>query len=887
MIETVKIFLSRCAGLLRAGKLDNDLDEELRSHMDLAVEENRRRGMTDKEARRKAMRDFGRMAQTREEYRMQRGLPFIETVFQDIRFGFRQLLKSRAFAAASILTLALGIGATTAIFSLVKAVLLAPLPYKDPGRIVMVHTRNPTQGDDNLPNTPGDFEIWKERSGVFESLAPSYDSQLTLTGTGAPQLLIGYAVSADFLKILGMAPQLGRLYTAEEDKAGAAKVALLSNHLWRTTFQANPEVIGRAITLNGDSYTVLGVMPRSFDYPASVEIWIPAALAPSAFDDFEHDYVRALGRLREGTSIEQAEKTLNALETQTAAAHPATDYGKRVALISLREELDGDIRKPLLILMGAVWLVLLIACANTAGLALARDAERRKEIGVRLALGATRSRLVRQFLTESFLLAAIGGAAGLLVAYAGTHFLLALFPNDVANLDIPKVTQIPMSGGVFLFALAITVGTALLFGTAPVLQAAHAEPGAAIGESSRGNTANRRLGRSRSAMVVSEVALALMLSSGAGLVVASFQKAAAVKLGFQADHLLSVQLFLPPDRYPSTNGPKRNQFVEDAVNRIGALPGVKSAAVTNFLPLSGFWGTTPFLLAGEAPPKEGQAPEADNRIITSGYLQTMGIPLLRGRGFEEGDRAGSLQVAMINEKFATDYFAGRNPIGENVNLGTAAAPDWWRIVGVVGDVRAFGQDQPTHAGIYRPFAQIPFPLVAFTLRTEREPASLIRPVEEAIWSVDPNLPVLKAIPLTTLAQQTLAVRRASSTLISAFAVLALVLACIGIYGVMAYAAAQRTHEIGVRMALGAGRGDVLRMMMGMGARLTFLGMVIGMAGTFFCARFLTTLLFEVSPLQPAILFLSVAALTVVAAAATWFPARSASGLDPVEALRNS
>jgi putative ABC transport system permease protein len=518
-------------------------------------------------------------------------------------------------------------------------------------------------------------------------------------------------------------------------------------------------------------------------------------------------------------------------------------------------------------------------------LALARNAERQKEIAVRLALGATRRRLMRQFVTESLLLAAIGGAGGILLALVGTHFLLGLFPNEVANLNIPKVTEIPMDRGVFLFALAITLLTALLFGIAPVLKAMRTEAGAAMKESGRGNTTTRRSNRSRSAVVVTEVALALMLLTGAGLVVASFQKVINSNLGFQPDRVLSLQLFLPPDRYPETDPIRRRQFVEEVEKRLNGLPGVKSAGVTNFLPLSGFWGTTSFLLRGQAPLKEGQAPEADNRITTPGYLRTMEIPLLRGRNFTYADRAGGLQVAMINQTMAKQYFKSKDPVGEELNLGTSDKPDWWQIVGVTGNVKAFGQDQPTHADIYRPFDQLPFPLVAFTLRTETDPASMVKSAEQALWSVDPNLPVLKAIPMDMLASQTLAVRRASSALVSAFAVLALVLACIGIYGVMAYAVAQRRQEIGVRMALGARRGDVLRMMMGLGVRLTLLGVVIGMVGAFALTRLMASLLFEVNAMNPLIFSIAAMVLVAVAMAASYLPSRNAASIDPMQALR--
>jgi predicted permease len=884
-MDWIRMLLSRCWALFAKQKHEDELDEELRAHIDHAVEENLESGMTADAARTKALREFGGFTQTKEDYRMQRGLPLLETLAKDLRFGVRQLVKSPAFALTAILTLALGIGATTAIFTVVKAVLMAPLPYKDPGRIVAVWTANAAQGGQPLPSSAGDFAIWKQRSGVFEDLAPSYDDEKTLTGQGSPQLLIGYSVSANYLRILGVAPQLGRLYTDQEDSPKIPKVALLSDHLWRTAFHSDAGIVNKAITLDGVAYTVLGVMPRGFDYPTSVEIWMPSAMAPSAQDDFDHTYVRVLGRLRAGVTLAQAQKTLNDVEAQVAAAHPQTDNGNRVVLVPLREQLDGDIRMPLLILMGAVGLVLLIACANTAGLALARNAERQKEIAVRLALGATRRRLLLQFVTESMLLAAIGGAGGILLALAGTHFLLRLFPNDVANLNIPKVTRIPMDPGVLVFAFAVTLLTAFLFGIAPVLKGMRTEASAAMKESSRGSSTTRGSNRSRSAVVVSEIALSLMLLTGAGLVVASFQRVVNADLGFQPDHLLSLQLFLPPDRYPSTDPTKRRQFVEAVERRLNALPGVKSVGTTNFLPLSGFWGTSSFLLRGQTPPKSGQAPEADNRIITPGYLRTMGIPLLRGRNFSDADRAGGMQVAMINQTMAREYFKGKDAVGEALNLGTPDKPDWWQIVGVTGDVKAFGQDQPTHADIYRPFDQLPFPLVAFTLRTETDSASMVKVAEEAMWSVDPNLPVLKATPMDLLASQTLAVRRASSALFAAFAVLALLLACIGIYGVMAHAVAQRRQEIGVRMALGAGRGQVLRMMMGLGVRLTLLGIAIGLTGAFALTRLMASLLFEVSAMNPLIFSCAPFVLIAVAMTASYLPARRAASIDPMQALR--
>ena len=863
----------------------DDLAVSIQEHLEERTEELMEGGMTRDEATQKARREFGNVTVIAERSRQVWQSPMLESIWADVRFALHQLRKAPGFAITAILTLALGVGATTAIFSVVKAVLLNSLPYKDPDRLVAVWTANDARDGKPHPSTAADFAAWKQRSGVFEDLAPSYDNERTLTGQGAPQLLIGYAVSANYLRILDVEPQVGRLYNDEEDRPGGPQVALLSDSLWRATFHADPEIVGKAITLDGSPFTVLGVMPPRFNYPSSVQVWTPAAISPAAFDDYDHTYVRILGRLKPGVSLAEAQKAANAVEAQLAVAHPNTDSGNRVVLVTLQEQLVGDIRKPLLLLMAAVTLVLLIACANTAGLALARDAERQKEIAVRLALGATRLRLLRQFVTESLVLAVIGGAIGLPLAFAGTHFLLMLFPNDVANLDIPKLTQIPMDRGVFLFAFAITLLTAVLSGIAPVLKAMRTRADSAMTDNARGSTASRRSNRSRNAIVISEVALSLILLTAAGLVVASFERVVNADLGFQPDHVLSLEVLLPANRYPNADQTKMRVFVREVARRLNTLPGVKPAGATDYLPLSGFWGITSFLRRGEAPPKQGQEPEADDRAITPGYLRAMGIPLIRGRNFTEDDRAGSQQVVMVNQTFATQFYKGKDPVGEELNLGTADKPDWWRIVGIVGDVKAFGQDQPTHADIYRPFDQHPVPLVAFTIRTETNPEAMTKAAEQTLWSVDPDLPVFKAISMDVLADQSRAVRRASSVLVSAFAVLALLLACIGIYGVMAYSVTQRTQEIGVRMALGARRADVLRLILGLGLRLTTIGVLIGLVGAFVSTRLMASLLFEISAASPLALCLPAALLIAVTVLAAYLPARRAASIDPMRALR--
>jgi predicted permease len=883
---TLRSLWLRLIAPLRSSRGAGEFDAELESHVALHTADGMRAGLSAEEARRRALIRLGGAEQARQAYREGQRMPQLEIVWQDIRFGARVLLKSPGFTVTAALVLALGIGATTAIYSAVKAVLLAPLPYKDPGSIVAVWTANPARADEPLPSSPGDFAAWKLRSGVFEDLAPGYDNEMTLTGVGSPLYLMGYDVAANYLRILGVQPEMGRLYNDQEDRPNGPKVVLLSDHLWRTTFSAAPGIVGKPITLDGTAYTVLGVMPHGFAYPSSVEFWMPVGMAAGDFEDFKHTYVRILGRLKQGVSPKDAQKRLNAFEAQLIAAHPDTDTGNRIVVVPLREQLDGDIRQPLLVLMGAVVFVLLIACANTAGLALARNNERRKEIAVRLALGATRQRLLRQFLTESLLLAALGGAAGMGLAALGARFLVRLFPNDVANLSIPNVTAIPIDRGVLLFALALTLLTTFLFSIAPILKAMQTGADLAMKDSERGGTGSRWSNRSRSVVVIGEVSLSLILLTAAGLLAASFRKVVEADLGFRPDRVLSIEVFLPQDRYPfKKEQTKTRLFVQETVRRMNALPGVESAAATNYLPLSGFWGVTNFLLRGQAPPRGGQGPEADNLVITPEYLRTMGIPVLRGRGFTTADNASSQHVAVVNQAMAKQVFKDRDPVGEQLNLGTPEQPDWWQIVGVAGDVKAFGQDKPTHLDVYRPFDQLPYPLIAFTLRTAADPGAMTKTAEQAMWSVDPELAVLKAVTMEALTAQSLAVRRTSSVLIGGFAMLALVLACIGIYGVMAYSVSRRTREIGVRMALGARRADVLRMVLGSGFRLALIGIAIGLAGALASSRLLGSLLFEVSAINPLIFSLAAALLAATAILASFLPARRAASVEPMQALR--
>lgn len=802
-------------------------------------------------------------------------------IVQDVRYSLRQLRKNPVFTGIAVITLALAVGATTAIFSVVQTVLLAPLPYRDADRLAMIWGRNPGRGDLQFPLSAGDFTDWKEKNQVFEDIAPSFDDEVTLTGSGDPKLVLGYAVGSNYFHILGVAPRLGRLFTEDEAKSQAT-VAVLSDKLWHDTFHGDPQILGKAITLDAKPYTVIGVMPPSVDFPSRTEMWIPLELdSPGNYRD---RFLRVVGRLKPGVSLVDAQVRMNTLERQIAAQHPDTDAGNETRIEPLRNELSGGVRVPLLALMGAVGLVLIVACVNIAGLFLARTAGRQVEVSLRVAIGASHWRLLRQFICESLLLSSLGGAVGVLLAFWCTRFLLAIFPNGVANLSIPRVEAIPINAPVLWFALGITIVTGLVFGAAPVLQLASVESNDVLKES-RGSASSLRSARARRILVAAEIALSLVLVACGGLMIESFRRVYQEDLGFRPDRILALEVFLPRNRYPETDPQKRSNFVTGVMDRMKQLPGVDSVATTNWLPLSGFWNTTDFLVEGQPLEKADQKHQADDRLVTPGYFSTMGVRLLKGRDFTEADRSGSEPVAIINSALALRFFGSADPLDKVLQLGDAARPERWRIVGVVGDVKAFGPEQVAHSDIYRPLSQISFPILAFVIRTSGDPAGLLKAAESEIWAVDKDQPIFDAMPMRDLAAQSLTLRRTSTILLASFAVLALIVATVGLYGLMAYSVAQRTHEIGIRMALGARRGDVLRMVVRSGMGLVLIGEVIGFAGVLILMRVVANLLYGVSPSDPRSLAAAVAVLTLVALTASYIPARRATKVDPIVALR--
>jgi predicted permease len=806
----------------------------------------------------------------------------MRTLWRDITYGIRMLKNHRGFTAVAVFALALGIGANTAIFSVVNAVLLRDMPYGDPDKLVMVWGSLPERDQDISPVSPADFNEWKEQNSVFEGIAASRDVQYNLTGMGEPEFIVGYRFSADFFNVAGVQPLIGRTFTPEEDKPGSDRVVVLSHRLWMRLFNGDAGALGKSLTLSGNQYEIIGVMRPGFHHPSdAAELWTPLAIPADLANNRQRRFCRVLARLKPGVTIEQATTEMSALAARIAQDHPDTNANQGVKIVSLRDGQVGDVRPALLLLLGSVGFVLLIACANVANLLLARAAARQREIAIRTALGANRLRLLRQFLTESVLLASIGGALGLLLAIWSTGPMLRMFPNNIENLDIPKVEAIPIDWSVLLFTLTASIVTGLLFGIVPALQASKADINLALKESGRTTVGGGN--RWRNALVVSEIALSLMLLVGAGLLLRSFARLQQSDFGFNTDNVLTVQVILPQQRY--SEPAKRLKFLNESLQRIETLPGVQSAGATNFLPLTGFWGTISFTVQGQPLPNRGDEPEADNRIATPGYFRSMGIRLLEGREFTDQDREGANRVMIVNETLARRLSPGDSAVGKILNLGDTNQPEWWEVVGVIKDIKSFGLEKETHSDIFRPFAQVTFPLMAFTMRTSVDPMTLASAVRQQIWSVDVDQPLFKVLSLEQLAAESVSLRRVSMTLLGTLAGLALIIAAVGIYGVMSYIVTQRTNEIGIRMALGAKQRDILRLIMGQVGLLTLTGVSVGLLAAFLLSRLLENLLYGVSATDTLVFIVAPLMSASVAMLACYIPARRALKVDPTVALR--
>ncbi|HYL10549.1 MAG TPA: ABC transporter permease [Candidatus Acidoferrales bacterium] len=809
----------------------------------------------------------------------------MRAIWQDIRFGLRMLVKSPGFALVAVLTLALGIGANTAIFGVVKQVLLQPLGMQNPGRLVMLWPRNLLRNDPKDLVTPGKYEDWRRENHVFSEMAAATDQSYTLTGLGEPELLISWSISSNFMHLLGVEPTMGRMFTQEEEQAGHNHVVVLTNKLWVRRFGEDRNVLGKTITLNDMPYTVIGVMPRGFNFPGELnDLWAPLVMPPDAAANRTATFLRVVARLKDGLTMKQAEADIEQLSERLGQQYPDTDKGWGVGFQPVRDLFVGGIRPPLLALTGAVGFVLLIVCANVANLLLARAAARRKEMAIRVALGATRGRLIRQLLTESVMTSLAGCLIGLMLTVWATRFLVHLFPNNIANLNIPLVEEIPVDSVVLGFAVLLAVVTGIVFGAVPALQVSGASPEPGLKESGGRTIGSGGSRLVRSGLVVAQVSLALVLLTSAGLMIKSFVRLQNTSLGFNPGHVMTAQVLLPRSRYKTD--PDRIRFVREVLAEMHKLPGVESAAAVNFLPLSGFWGTVSFTTPDAAPVAVSQWPSADYRIASDDYFRTMQIPILRGRSFTGADTAQNPPVCIINATLARRYFANQDAVGRLVTPDPnefGKAP--WLIVGVVGDVKHFGAAEAAHPEVYRPFTQDGFPLIAFTARTGQQPMALAGSLRQAIWTVDKDQAIFRELPMEEAAWESSALRRMSMIIFAFFAATALALSALGIYGVVSYLVAQRTREIGIRMALGARRGAIVQMVVGQTFRVAAIGLVLGVAGALAVTRFLASLLFQVRALDSTIFVAVPAVLCAVALLAAWVPAQRAARIDPVVALR--
>jgi len=792
------------------------------------------------------------------------------------------IAKAPVFAAMALATLALGIGANTAMFSLVKQVLLNSTGLRQPDRVVMLW---PANRERNIPFglvSPPVFDDWRAQNHVFSDMAAAGDHIYTLTGIGQPESLVSWTMTSNFMQVLGVDPLLGRWFTAEEQQPGRERVAVLSYNLWQRKFGGDRNVIGREITLDDVPHQVIGVMPR-FEF-LNFDVWTPLVIPPAAQHARRATFLRVAARLKDGVTLQQAQRDMDQLSERLGQQYPVSDQGWAPRLQPVRELTVGDIRGPLLALMAAVAFVLLIACSSVANLLLARSSARRREFAVRVALGATRFRLMRQLLTESVLLALLGCALGIAFAAWTGSVLVRMFPTNIANLNLPKITHIPIDGGVALFSVALALVTGLVFGAAPSLQVSSIAPEADLKEGSGRTIGAAGTQRLRSLLVVAQVSLAMVLLVAAGLMIKSFARLQQTRFGFNPDHVLTLQVFLPRQHYPKDA--ERSRFVQQALAAIKPLPGVESAGAVSHLPLTGFWASLPISTPDAAPAPVEQWPTADYQIASDDYFRAMQIPVLRGRVFNSGDSATSQPVCVVNEEFAKRFFPGQDAIGKFVmsdpaDFGKAA----WQVVGVIADVKHFGAAEPVHPEVYRPFTQDGFPLVAFAVRTGQSPLALADSVRQAIWTVDKNLAITRVISMDNAVAQSSALRRVSMAILAFFALFALVLAAMGLYGVVAYLVTQRTREIGIRMALGAQSHQVLRMVISQSFRLAAIGLVLGLAAAFAVTRFLGSLLFQVGALDPLTFVAVPLLLGAIAVAAAWLPARRAAAVEPTVALR--
>jgi putative ABC transport system permease protein len=794
------------------------------------------------------------------------------------------LAQRPGFTAAAVMALALGIGANSAIFSVVNAVLLRSLPYKEPNQLMIVQSTKRQDSRRSGSASYLDFADWRSQNQVFDEMAAFHSKGHTLTGASEPERIDGARVSASFFPLLGVETSLGRGFLPEEDKPKGERVAIISHGLWQRRFGSDPNIIGQSLTLDAQNYTVIGVLGAGFNFPVEIEkadIWSPLALDGQLLEQRGAHFLKVIARLKPGVSPQAAQAEITTIASRLEQQYPEDNTDRVVSLYSLYDHLVGGIRPALLVLLGAVGFVLLIACSNVANLLLARAAGRQREIAIRMALGATRGRIVRQLITESLILAFIGGGAGLLLALWGVESLIALSP---ANL--PRLSGVGVDGWVLSFTLLISMMTGIIFGLAPALKASKPDLNDALKEGGRGSTEGFSGRRLRNLLVVSEMALALVLLISAGLLIRSFLRLQQVNAGFDPSNVLTAQVGLPESKYKE--GVQVSAFFEQTLERIAALPGVESAGGITVLPLSGNNMRTSFTVQNRPAPPPGQEPLAELRTVTPGYFRTLRIPLLRGEEFTENYKRGSPGRIIINDTMARRFWPDEDPIGQRVSIGISlddADPTVWEIVGIVGDVRHASLDVEPSPEMYVSHSQMSWPFLTLVVRSSSDPMAMAGPVRDQILAIDKDQPVSSIRSMERMVSASIAQPRFYLLLLGIFAALALVLAAVGIYGVLSYSVTQRMHEIGIRMALGAEPADVIKLVVGQGMMLALAGVAIGLIGAFVFTRLMSSMLYGVSATDPVTFAALALLLTAVALLASYIPARRATKVDPMVALR--
>lgn len=805
----------------------------------------------------------------------------METFFQDVKFGLRMLAKRPAFTLIAALALALGIGANSAIFTVVNAVLLRPLPYAQADRLVWIWGTNPANNIAEETASAPDYADWKKFSQSFEDMGAFARTSVILTGEGEPERLLGGVVTDGFFSVLGVQTKLGRTFTPEEDLPNAERVVILSEGLWQRKFGSDPQAAGKSITLNGNPTTIVGVLPADFRNPRPdaphADLWIPFRLNYAQPGTRRSDYLGVIARLKSGVSIDQAQAEMDQIAASLAEQYPATNASWGVKVIPLHERFVGNIRLNVLFLMVAVGLLLLIACANVANLLLARAATRRKEIAIRAALGARRGRVIRQLLTESVMLSIVGGAAGLGLAVWGIDVLISFSPADLPRLD-----SISLDARVVVFTLIVSILTGILFGLAPAIQASSTQLGECLKEGGR-DSAQSGGHILRNTLAAAEIAIALVLLISAGLVARSFAELQKVDPGFSPEGVLTAQVQLPRTRYGQAQ--QMSAFYDQLLERVSTLPGIETCALIDVLPMSGNSNVLAFVIEGRPPLPPDQFQDAEVYIASADYFRVMNIPLKRGRMLTSEDRADGPLAAVINETFARRFFPDEDPLGRRINLDNPQTTPWITIVGIVGDVRHEAMGQEPYSQMYAASTQIPPRGTTLVMKTQSDSSNLISAVRSEIHNLDAQLPLYNIRSMEQLTRESMARPRFNTFLIALFAALALLLASVGIYGVMSYSVTQRTHEIGVRMALGAASTDITRMIVGHGLKVSIAGVAVGLGLSLGLTRLIKNLLYGVSATDPLIFAAIAALLTLVAIVACYIPARRATRVDPMVALR--